>query len=221
MFKQRLREVRTEAKISQKDLANQLFISQQAYAKYELGTSSPSIETLNKLATILNVQVDYLLGNVNDPFGRLDNQAMLDDINSYETIDNIFPLQLKRIPLLGEIACGKPIMCNEERESYIMSGTSLNADFCLKAKGDSMKDARILDGDIVFIQETSIVDQGEIAVVIIDNEATLKRVYYYPEQAKLILNPANPAYEPLVFIGDELNDVKILGRAVAFQSDVR
>jgi repressor LexA len=78
--------------------------------------------------------------------------------------------------------------------------------------------ARIFDGDIVFIRAQDTVENGEIAAVVIEDEATLKRVYFYPEKNKLILSPENPKYEPLVFIGSELNSVKILGKAVAYQS---
>ena len=84
-----------------------------------------------------------------------------------------------------------------------------------------MTGARIYDGDLVFIRRQSTVDNGEVAAVIISDEATLKRVYYYPEEEKLILSPENPKYAPLVYIKDELSEVKILGKAVAFQSVVR
>jgi repressor LexA len=80
--------------------------------------------------------------------------------------------------------------------------------------------ARIFDGDIVFIRSQSSVENGEIAAVIIDDEATLKRVYYYPTEGKLILSPENPRYAPLVFIGEELEHIRILGKAVAFQSKI-
>ena len=139
------------------------------------------------------------------------------------TPTNIFPIELKRFPMLGEIACGKPKYTNEDRESYIMSGTNIDADFCLKAVGDSMINARILDGDIVFIRKQDIVENGEIAAVVVNNEseATLKRVFYYPEKSLLILKPENPAYEDFIFQNEELNEVHILGKAIAFQSDVR
>ena len=81
--------------------------------------------------------------------------------------------------------------------------------------------ARIFDGDLVFIREQNWVDNGEIAAVIINEEATLKRVYYYPDEAKIILSPENPKYAPLVYINEELNSIKILGKAVAFQSVIR
>ena len=125
--------------------------------------------------------------------------------------------------MLGEIACGKPKYANEDRESYIMAGTNIKADFCLTARGDSMVNARILDGDIVFIQKQDMVENGEIAAVVVNNdsEATLKRLYYYQEKGLLILKAENPAYEDLIYQGDELNQVHILGKAIAFQSDVR
>ena len=83
-----------------------------------------------------------------------------------------------------------------------------------------MINARIQDGDIVFIRKQSTVDNGEIAAVIIDDEATLKRIYYYPDKKKLILQAENPSYEPFVYIGEELNQVRVLGKAIAFQSDI-
>lgn len=203
MFTENLKNLRKQNGYTQKDMAKMLIMSQQGYAKYETGVSSPNPETLSKIAKILNCTVEYLT----------DEQKDLKD-------DNIFPISKRKFPLLGEIACGEPIFTNEDRESYVMSGTEINADFCLKAKGDSMIGARILDGDIVFIKKSPIVNNGEIAAVIIGDEATLKRFYYYPEKGKLILQAENPKYEPLVYIGEELNEIRILGKAVAFQSDI-
>ena len=127
----------------------------------------------------------------------------------------------KRFLLLGDIACGKPIVANEEKELYVEAGAGIQADFCLRARGDSMIGARIYDGDIVFIQQQDMVDDGEIAAVIIDDEATLKRVNYYPEKNLLILKAENSKYEDLIYTGEELNHIRILGKAVAFQSDIR
>ena len=136
-------------------------------------------------------------------------------------IDNLTPIQVKRLPILGEIACGEPIYASEDHENYILAGSDIDADFCLRAKGESMINARIWDGDIVFIRAQSQVENGEIAAVIIGDEATLKRVYYYPQQNRLMLNAENPAFAPLIYIGDELRQIKILGKAVAFQSNVK
>lgn len=138
-------------------------------------------------------------------------------------ISNIFPITTHKLPMLGEIACGEPRFANEDRESYVDAGTDVKADFCLKAKGDSMINARIHDGDIVFIHMQDIVENGEIAAVVVNNdsEATLKRFYYYRERATLILKPENPAYEDLIFQNEELSEVHVLGKAIAFQSDVK
>lgn len=137
------------------------------------------------------------------------------------SIDNLMPIQVKRLPILGEIACGEPIYASEDHENYILVGSDIDADFCLRAKGESMINARIWDGDIVFIRAQQQVENGEIAAVIIGDEATLKRVYYYPQQNRLMLNAENPAFAPLIYIGDELRQIKILGKAVAFQSNVK
>ena len=122
------------------------------------------------------------------------------------------------MPILGEIACGEPIFASEDHDAFILASEDIDADFCLRAKGESMIGARILDGDLVFIRSQPQVDNGEIAAVLIGDEATLKRVYYFPQQNRLMLNAENPAFAPLIYIGDELEQIKILGKAVAFQS---
>ena len=120
--------------------------------------------------------------------------------------------------MLGNIACGEPIWADEDKESYVMSDMDISADFCLTANGDSMINARIYDGDIVFIRKMPIVNNGEIAAVIIDDEATLKRWYYYKDDNKLMLVAENPKYPPLVYINEELNNIRCLGKAVYFMS---
>ena len=140
--------------------------------------------------------------------------------NEAKQFDNIFPVSIKKFPLLGEIACGEPIFVNEDRESYVLSGTDINADFCLKAKGDSMIGARIFDGDVVFIKKTEIVENGEIAAIVIDDEVLLKRFYYFPDESLLTLQSENPKYPPKNYTNEQLNHIRVLGKAVAFQSDI-
>lgn len=123
--------------------------------------------------------------------------------------------------MLGNIACGKPIFADEQFEAYIEAGANIKADFCLRAKGDSMIGARIYDGDIVFIRKQEMVDDGEIAAVLIDDEATLKRVYYDQENNVIQLFAENPQYKTMRFVGEELNRIRILGKAVALQTDVK
>lgn len=138
----------------------------------------------------------------------------------YGTPDNIIPLpKMKKIPLLGTIACGEPILAAENIEALINADENLNADFALRCKGDSMINARIFDGDIVYIREQPDVEDGEISAVLIGEEATLKRVYKYP--SKVVLRPENPLYDDMIYSKEEMNEVRILGKAVAFLSAVR
>ena len=207
MLSNNLKKLRKERGLTLDDLARALDTSRQTIHRYENGIiSNVPPEKVAKLASALGVSPSSLMGWGNDV-----------DVDGL----GLMPISVKRLPILGEIACGDPIYASEEHESYACADSALDADFCLRAHGDSMTGARILDGDIVFIRSQSSVDNGEIAAVIINDEATLKRVYYYPNEEKLILSPENPKYAPLVYIKDELNDIKILGKAVAFQSAVR
>ncbi len=156
-----------------------------------------------------------------DTVEAIERALEITNTSSLYDINGISPIATRRVPMLGKVACGEPIYADEDRESYVMAGTDINADFCLTAQGDSMIGARILDGDIVFCRAQNMVDNGDIAVVLIGDDATLKRVYYYPEKKKLILQAENPKYEPFVYIGEELNEIRVLGKAVAFQSDIR
>ena len=204
MIANRLKTLRKSKKMTQDELAAALGTSKQTIHRYENGiiTNIPP-EKVEKLAAALGTTPSELMGwsQTALPAGAK-------------------PISTKRLPVLGEIACGNPIFATEEHESYIAADGGLDADFCLVAHGDSMIGARINDGDIIFIRSQETVNNGEIAAVIINDEATLKRVYYYPEEAKLILSPENPRYAPLVYIGEELSDRRIIGKAVAFQSAI-
>ena len=136
-------------------------------------------------------------------------------------ISNLFKIETKKFRLLGNIACGEPIFADEQMDLYVEAGANIQADFCLKASGDSMIGARIHDGDIVFIRQQDMVEDGEIAAVLIDDEATLKRVYYDQEAGVLQLFAENPQYKTMRFSGEELDHIRILGKAVAFQSDLK
>ncbi len=189
------------------ELAEMVGTSRQTIHRYENGriVNIPP-EKIESLAIALDTTPSNLMGWEN---GDL-----------YSGYENLSPIVTRRLPILGQIACGEPIYAREEHESYAAEGMDIDADFCLLAHGDSMTGARIFDGDLVFIRAQAAVDNGEIAAVIINDEATLKRVYYYPEEGKLILSPENPKYAPLVYVNDELNSIRIIGKAVAFQSAV-
>lgn len=133
---------------------------------------------------------------------------------------NIIPVpKTYKVPLLGTIACGEPILAVENMDGKVDVPESIHADFALRCKGDSMINARIYDGDIVYIRKQDTVENGEIAAVLIGDEATLKRVKALED--RIILEPANPMYDPLVYRSSETEEVRILGKAVAFTSFVR
>lgn len=208
---ERIKEARIKKGYSQTELAQLLgYKSRSSINKIEVNEREIPKSIILKLSEILDVTPAYLMG--------WESSNNLDSL--MERFDNIRPVKLKKFPLLGEIACGEPIFADEDRESFVMADMDINADFCLTAKGDSMINARIQDGDIVFIKEMPMVDNGEIAAVIIDDEATLKRVYYYPEKNKLVLQAENPKYEPWVYVNEELNEIRILGKAVYFMSNL-
>ncbi len=220
-FSSRLRGLRKAKELTQQQLAKYVGISKSSINMYERGEREPGLEMLETIADFFNVDLDYLLGKSDIPNKYAEILQQQKSVSGLPEYDNIFKIEKHKIPLLGEIACGQPIFASEDRESYVEVGTDIHADFCLKAKGDSMINARILDGDIVFIRQQPMVENGEIAAVIINDEATLKRVYYNQGEGKLVLQSENPSYEPFVYVGEELNDISILGKAVAFQSDVK
>jgi repressor LexA len=131
--------------------------------------------------------------------------------------DNLMALpETRKIPMLGEIACGTPKYAAQEFE-YVDGPAK--ADFCLTARGDSMINARIFDGDIVFCHAQDSVENGEIAAVIIDDEATLKR--FRQVQGAVILSAENPQYQDLVYTGEQINNIRIIGKAVSAQIKVK
>lgn len=133
----------------------------------------------------------------------------------------LFRPKMKKVPVLGGVACGEPIYSPNLDEEFALINEDIAADFALVCKGNSMIDVGINDGDVVFIRKQETVDNGQIAAVVIGEEVTLKRVYYYREKNKLVLQPANPDYEPLIYTNYELDEIRILGRAVAQLRKIR
>lgn len=207
-----IKQLRENKGLSQDELAKKTgYTSRSSIAKIEKGEVDLPRSKIIAFAEALDTTPGYLMGWTDIPSSPE---------NETKHFDNIFPISIKKFPLLGEIACGEPIFANEDRESYVLSGTEIDADFCLKAKGDSMIGARIFDGDVVFIKETEIVDNGEIAAIVIDDEVLLKRFYYFPGESLLTLQSENPKYPPKNYTNEQLDHIRVLGKAVAFQSDI-
>lgn len=193
-----IKKLREKKGIKQDELAKLLNVTQGAVSGWETGRYNVDNEKLKAIANILETTTDELLGI------------------SYP---EILPVELKKFPMLGTIAAGEPIIANEEYDIYISADANIQADFCLQVRGDSMINARICDGDIVFIKRQPDVNNGQIAAVIIGDEVTLKRVYKHPKQ--IVLQAENPLYPPIVINGRDGKDVSIIGLAVAFQSTIR
>lgn len=172
---------------------------------------TPSIKTFNAVASATNTTVNELLSFI-------DGNISLDE--SFPMPSNIIPMPaMRKVPLVGSIACGTPILAEENLDGDVEAPDHVRADFALRCKGDSMINARIFDGDIVYIRQQESVEHGEIAAVLIGDEATLKRVYIYDDC--ISLEAENPQYKPMVYRGEEMNNIRILGKAVAFTSMIR
>lgn len=205
-FCDRIKTRREELNLSQDDLAKRMgYKSRSTINKIELGINDVSQSKIVAFAKALETTVGYLMGD--------------DETNTDYTKYNLSPVETKKFPMLGEIACGQPIMANQEYETYKEASADINADFCLTAKGDSMINARIFDGDVVFIRKQPTVNNGEVAAVRIGDEVTLKRIYVYDNRVEL--RAENPLYQPMNYEGYQLDEIEILGKAVMFQSFVR
>lgn len=208
-MQEKIKYLRKKYNLTLEDVAKKVGVSKSTVRKWELGLiANMRRDKIAKLAKALHTTPAYLMGW---------NEEEMDVF----TIENISPIQKKSIPLLGEIACGEPIYADEQLGVFLEAGKDINADFCLIAKGDSMIGARIYNGDIVFIRKQEMVENGEIAAVLIEDEATLKRVYYDQQMGVLFLYPENPAFKTLRYTQDDLNKIHILGKAIAFQSFVK
>lgn len=196
--------------ISAERLAEMLGVSPATIYRYENGDiEKVPGDRLGPIANALQTTPAYLMG------WEAESTTL-----SKQLPTNIIPMpEMRKIPLVGTIACGEPILAQENIEDYVSIPKDLAGDFALTCKGNSMINARIFDGDIVYIRQQDTVENGEIAAVLIDNEATLKRVKLLPD--RIILEPENPLYDPMVYRGEEMNTVRILGKAVAFTSAVR
>lgn len=178
----------------------------------------PSLPVMNKLSIGMGLTLDELLAMCDDMDVSLNDRDLITPAAS--TPDNLLPMPaMRKIPLVGSIACGTPILAAENIEGDVDIPEHIHADFALRCKGDSMINARIYDGDIVYIRQQDTVEHGQIAAVLIEDEATLKRVHLFPDH--VVLEAENPQYRPRTFWGEDMNAIRILGRAVAFTSDVR
>ncbi len=205
---ERMKQRRKEIGFSAEKVAERLGVSPATIYRYEKGDiEKVPVDSLAELAKILQTTPAYLMGWEEQPTPKPTSPAPIPP--------GFIPMpKMKKVPLIGAIACGDPITALQNREGDVDVPEDVRCDFALKCHGDSMVGAGIHDGDVVYIHIQPEVENGEIAAVRIGDEATLKRVYYSGDT--LTLMPANAAYAPLVYTGETLNEVKIEGRAVGW-----
>lgn len=201
----RIKSRRTELGLTVEELAHKMgYKDKSSISKIENGKADIPQSKIAAFADALQTTPAYLMGWEEQPEPKK------------PTIPPGFePMpKMKKIPLIGSIACGEPITAEQNIEKMVDVPENIRCDFSLTCHGDSMVDAGIHDKDVVYIRIQPEVENGEIAAVRIDGEATLKRVYY--NTGTLTLMPANPAYAPMIYTGPQLEEVHIEGKAVGW-----
>lgn len=205
---ERIKELRLQRGMTQQELGEKIGVKKAAINKYETGlVVNLKRSSIALLAEALGVSPGYLMGWTDDVEGEVSPEVMA-------MPDNIMPMSamhMQKIPMLGEIAAGKPIMAVEEYTTWVDG--PIKADFCLTIKGDSMR-PNYLPGDVVYIRQQPDVLDGQVAAVIVDDEATLKHVYHRPDGLTLISD--NPAFAPQIYTHENSNSLRILGLAIGF-----
>lgn len=197
-FRRQLAILLDENDVTQSELAARLDVSTSAVNNWLLGNNMPRMDKIDKIASIFNVPRSVLIGDG-------------DKGNTFSRY-NLLPIEKHTIPVLGNVHCGTPQYTEQDYLGVVDS--NVNADFALIAVGDSMIDAGIYEGDLVFVRRKAVVDNGNLAVVLIGDETAIKKIH--KTESTLVLSPANASYEPLVFDQTSGEDIKVLGEVVAF-----
>ena len=196
-FAKRLKELRASRGLTQDDLARELNLVKSSISMYENGKRKPSFEVIEAIADYFNVNMDTLYSSA-----------------------PVFVPSLKRVPMLGYAAAGQPLENLDGQDTYYVETDSRYAvDFCITVRGDSMINAGINDGDIVFVKSQPEVPNGKIACVEIDNERVCIKRFYKTDTGVMLVSE-NPKYAPLQFSESNCSDFKILGLAVIKQSEI-
>ena len=208
---ERIRIRREQIGMSQLELAEKIgYKSKSTIAKIELDGRELRQSKIKAISDALNTTPSYIMGWDENP---------QPDIFSIPGI--LPPPAMVKKPRLGKISCGEPLLTEENFDGYDDVPSDIKCDFTLICQGDSMIGARIHDGDLVYIRQQPTVETGQIAAVLIDGteEKLLKRVFIHADS--IVLQAENPAYSPLVFVGTDMNNVRIIGKAVGFTSIIK
>ena len=204
-----MRNRRKELGLTMKDVAKAVGVSEATVSRWESGNiANMGRDKINALSKVLNLSPISIMG-------------ISDDIDDFlELPSNIIPItKVRRIPVIGKIACGTPILAVENVTDNILLPDYVQADFALICQGDSMINAKIDNGDTVYIRKQNVVENGEIAAVLIGEDVTLKKVFLSKDLLKLV--PANDDYEPFIYSAEEAENIRIIGKAVAILKNIK
>lgn len=202
-FGDQLRKLRRERGMSQEDLAKLLGTSKQVISRYETGQRSPKITVASDYAMKLGIPLSELEGSSDS---HVESQFPLPS--------NLIPIAQMphhRVPLIGSVAAGEPIIADQQYDVYVDSPDQ--ADYALTIEGDSMEPL-YQNGDVVYIKCQDDVDDGRIAVVLLDDSAALQHIYH--AQDGLLLVSENAKYPPRLVSFSEYDVIRILGIVVGY-----
>lgn len=204
VFSRKLSCLLKEKNCTQLDLAHFMNVSNTTVNNWVNGYKMPRMDKIDRICVFFGINRKDLLTDSAPP-------------TSKPTYPNVTPATYRKFKVIGNIACGNPIEAIENASEceYVETNLNIHADYVLRAQGDSMINARIFNGDFVFIREQPEVENGEIAAVLMDGEVTLKRFYRYDEYIEL--RAENPMYKPIIIHESDFDTIKVIGKAVACQ----
>ena len=204
-----IKRIRAEHGLSQAELGKIAGVSDKAVSTWELGLKTPRMGAVEKMANYFGITKSVIVDDVQPAPAASRKPTIPPGFAPMPAMDVV--------PLVGRIACGTPIMAEENIEQMVCVPSCWHSTFTLTCKGDSME-PRIHDGDLVAIRSQPEVENGEIAAVRIGEEATLKHVYLHENFIEL--RPENPAFNSIILSRDDMNDVVIEGKAVGLCRDI-
>lgn len=211
----RITAARERAEMSKKELAEKVQVAESTIGRYEKGTINKiKIPIIKSIANALNISPLFLTGKID---------IMIENETPKNTIDNLSSKDIKfsNIPILGEVACGLPLFAEQNIVGYTYTDKKDHVDFALYANGDSMNAARIVDGDLVYIRQQNIVENGEIALVLVDDlTATIKRFYDYGDKVVLRPDSFNSEHKEQVYEKSEHNII-IQGKVIFIKTFIK
>lgn len=206
-FEDRIFNRRIELGLTLEEIAAKVGVAASTISRWESGEiKNQRRDKIAALARALDTTPAYLMGwnetTDNIPSGSVETMPAM-----------------RKVPMFDEKSYSQTAPGEIKSHLFVDMPEHIQADFALRCRGNSMTGARLFDGDIVYIKRQQDVQNGEIAAVLIDGEPILKRVRKY--QNSVVLQPENSDYEPIIYIGDEVQSMHILGKAIAYTSIIK